>query len=106
MKPKPPSRTGYLLLEALATGRQHGYALSKKVESDTDGEVRLGAGSLYNNLDRLLAAGLIEEAGAEVVDGRNRRYYQLTGSGRAQLAEHVRQMQARVASISTALGLA
>ena len=84
MKPKPPNRTGYLLLEALASGRQHGYALAKRVDSDTDGEVRLGAGSLYSNLDRLLAAGLIEEAGAEVVEGRNRRYYQLTGNGRSQ----------------------
>ena len=106
MKPKPPNRTGYLLLEALASGRQRGYALAKRVDSDTDGEVRLGAGSLYSNLDRLLAARLIEEAGPKVVEGRNRRYYQLTGNGRAQLTEHVRQMQARVANISAALGLA
>ena len=57
----------YLLLLALADGRQHGYGLVGAVRELSGGSVQLGAGTLYGNLDRMLAAGLIEapDAAAE-----------------------------------------
>ncbi|QIK84548.1 PadR family transcriptional regulator [Sanguibacter sp. HDW7] len=71
----------YLLLLALADGRQHGYGLAARVRELSDGDVRLGAGTLYGNLERLLGADLIADDGEEVADGRARRYYRLTDDG-------------------------
>jgi len=56
--------------------------------------VRLAAGTLYGALDRLMADGLVEEQGREVVDGRERRYYALTDAGHGVVAEEARRMAA------------
>ena len=53
--------------------------------------MRLRAGTLYATLDRLAGEGLVEVVGEEVVDGRARRYYQLTASGTAILADESRR---------------
>lgn len=75
------TRQAYLILLALAGGRAHGYALIKQVQDVSGGEVKLGAGTLYGNLDRLLEAGLITLAGEEIVGGRSRRYYEISEDG-------------------------
>lgn len=77
---------GYLVLLALAEQPRHGYGIVQAVRELSDDEVRLGAGTLYGLLDRLVAAGWAEASGEEVVDGRLRRYYRLTGAGREALA--------------------
>lgn len=61
----------------------------------TGGVVHLRAGTLYAAFDRLVAAGLVVEDGAEVVDGRNRRYYRLTEAGSSALASEARLMASR-----------
>ncbi|MGH8995099.1 MAG: PadR family transcriptional regulator [Acidimicrobiales bacterium] len=81
----------YLVLTALAGGRRHGYGLIRDIEGISEGKVRLRAGTLYATLDRLASDGLVEVAGEEVVDGRARRYYQLTTSGTAALADESRR---------------
>lgn len=81
----------YLVLTALAGGRRHGYGVIRDVESISGGKIRLRAGTLYATLDRLANDGLVEVVGEEVVDGRARRYYQLTASGTAALADESRR---------------
>lgn len=93
----------FLVLTALADGRQHGYAVLKAVEDLSDGEVKLRPGSLYATLDRLTEAGLIRESGEEVVDGRARRYYELTAAGAERLAEEVERLKANAARAESAL---
>lgn len=73
----------YLVLLALADRPRHGYAIVQEVLALSSGDIRLGAGTLYGLLDRLGAAGLVEDAGEEVVAGRLRRYYRLTPAGGA-----------------------
>jgi len=81
----------YLILLALSAGPLHGYAIIGEVAQISDGRTRLGPGTLYTALDRLSESGLVSVAGEEVVDGRHRRYYQLTGDGaEAVAAETVR----------------
>jgi DNA-binding PadR family transcriptional regulator len=74
----------YILL-ALASGEKHGYGIMKQVNQDSQGQVKMGTGTLYGSIKRMLAGGLIEEAG-ERVDPRlgeeRRRYYRLTTPGR------------------------
>ena len=91
----------FLLLSALADGRQHGYSLLRAVATLSRGRVRPRPGSLYGALDRLAREGLVEEAGTEVVDGRHRRYYHLTEAGVQALTDQARRLQDN-ASIATA----
>lgn len=76
----------FLVLTALADGPRHGYGVIQEVERLSEGRTRLRAGTLYAAFDRLSGEGLIELAGEEVVDGRLRRYYQLTEPGREVLS--------------------
>ncbi len=75
----------YLVLTALAAGRRHGYGLIADVEQLSHGRTALRAGTLYAMLDRLVAEGQVVRAGEEIVEGRLRRYYQLSGAGAAEL---------------------
>jgi DNA-binding PadR family transcriptional regulator len=86
----------YILL-ALAGGEKHGYEIMKQVKQDSQSQVRMGTGTLYGSLKRMLADWLIEEAGERPdpgLDDERRRYYQLTERGRQALhAELQRYMQ-------------
>ncbi len=76
-----------LILAALANADRHGYGIQAEVRTLSEGRVRLGTGTLYGALERLLDAGQVEIAREEVVDGRLRRYYRLTRTGRTALVE-------------------
>jgi len=91
----------FLILTALAAGPQHGYGVITDVNRISDGQVRLRAGTLYAAFDRLQAEGLIAEDREEIVDGRIRRYYRLTGDGTARLAAEAERMRrhARAATV-------
>jgi DNA-binding PadR family transcriptional regulator len=82
------------ILLALADGPRHGYAIMQEVARLTDGGTRMGPGTLYGTIKRLLAAGLIEEADERpdpALDDERRRYYRITRLGRRVLeAEAVR----------------
>ena len=82
------------ILLALATGERHGYAIMKQVEADSHGTVKMGPGTLYGSLGRMMQAGLVRESAKRVdpdMDDERRVYYELTGAGRAALeAELVR----------------
>jgi DNA-binding PadR family transcriptional regulator len=75
------SELEFLVLVSLAGQRRHGYGILRDIEDISDGVVRPQVATLYRQLDRLDGQGLIAEAGGEVVDGRFRRYYQLTDRG-------------------------
>jgi PadR family transcriptional regulator PadR len=81
----------FLVLAALAGGRRHGYGIIQEVERLSEGGTHLRAGTLYAMLDRLAHDGLIIPAGEEVVDGRLRRYYELSTKGSALLATESRR---------------
>lgn len=76
------------ILLALTDGERHGYAIAQEIEETTGGEIRTGPGTLYGSVQRMLAAGLIEDAPhrrrAEDDDER-RRYYRMTSFGRRVL---------------------
>lgn len=93
----------FLLLSALADGRQHGYSLLQSVATLSHGRVRLRPGSLYGALDRLAREGLVKEAGTEVVEGRHRRYYDLTEVGVQALTSQAQRLQDNAAIATAAL---
>jgi DNA-binding PadR family transcriptional regulator len=72
------------VLLALADGERHGYAIMQEVAASTDGRIKMGPGTLYGTVKRLLEAELIEESDERPdpqLDDERRRYYRLTGVG-------------------------
>jgi DNA-binding PadR family transcriptional regulator len=84
------------ILMALADGARHGYAIKQAVEERSEGEVRLGPGTLYEAVQRLEDAGYIEEteAAEDPENGQvaQRRYYKLTSDGWAVLRTEMRHL--------------
>jgi DNA-binding PadR family transcriptional regulator len=81
----PLSAQVFHLLLALAEGPRHGYGIIQDVEQETGGAVRLGPGTLYGALKRLVEAGWVEETDRRpdpALDDERRRYYRLTPAGR------------------------
>lgn len=92
------------ILLAIGPEARHGYAIMTEVAASTAGAVRLAPGTLYTNIKRLLAAGLIEEAEAIDVDAgedARRRYYRLTVSGRRVVTAEVARMEGLVVRART-----
>ncbi|QNE20462.1 PadR family transcriptional regulator [Kribbella qitaiheensis] len=83
----------FLILAALADGPKHGYGVIAEVAQLSGDRVRLRPGTLYAALDRLCAGALVRPAGEEVVDGRLRRYYELTDSGATSLATEAARLR-------------
>jgi DNA-binding PadR family transcriptional regulator len=72
------------ILLALSDGNSHGYGIMQDVEVFTGGEIRLGPGTLYRSIQRMLVDGLIEEleiALHDESDDDRRRHYRLTKKG-------------------------
>jgi DNA-binding PadR family transcriptional regulator len=93
-----PSATLHILV-ALTTGEKHGYAIMGEVEALSDGAVRMGPGTLYGSIKRLLADGLIEESDERPdagLDDQRRRYYRLTSSGEQVCAAELRRLEALI----------
>jgi DNA-binding PadR family transcriptional regulator len=73
------------LLLALADEERHGYGIMQELARRTRGRVRMGPGTLYGTIKRMLAEGLIEESKERpdpALDDERRRYYRLTDFGR------------------------
>lgn len=85
------------ILLALADGERHGYGIMQEVGQRTDGAMRMGPGTLYGSIKRMLADGLIEAVGERpdpALDDERRRYYHLTDFGqRVAQAEALRLAQ-------------
>jgi DNA-binding PadR family transcriptional regulator len=71
------------ILLVLSHGERHGYAIAQEVERDTAGQLKVGPGTLYGSIQRMLRSGLIEEtARRDSEDDPRRRYYRITPFGR------------------------
>ncbi len=80
----PLTPAGFHILLALADGEKHGYAVMQEVAKRSQGKVRLGPGTLYGSIKRMLSEGLIVESYERPdpeLDDERRRYYRLTEFG-------------------------
>jgi len=75
------------ILLSLAADDLHGYAIMQEVARQSEGKYKLGPGTLYDNLQKLILRKLVQELGHRPGDDDpRRRYYRLTGLGRGVLA--------------------
>lgn len=81
-----------VVLEILSRGQMYGYQLSEAIENRSENVLTLGKGTLYPLLYNLEAKKLIKGKWQETKNGRKRRYYSITGKGRAELAKQKQQL--------------
>jgi PadR family transcriptional regulator PadR len=92
-----------LILEVASEGPTYGYALAQTVGERSDGYFELKEGSLYPALHRLERQKLLRSSWREA-DGRRRKYYELTQSGRTELAARKQSWVSFAAGVNGVLG--
>lgn len=90
----PLSPASLHILLALAGEDLHGYGIMQEVARQSEGRYKLGPGTLYDNLKKMMSQGLVEESpsSAPSTDPR-RKYYRLRALGRGVLAEEVKRLE-------------
>src|ERR1700730_17216120 len=83
------------ILLALAREDLHGYAIMQEVSRQSEGRYKLGPGTLYDNLQRLLSQGVVQERGRSTGDSR-RRCYRLTALGRGVLTAEIARLESMI----------
>jgi DNA-binding PadR family transcriptional regulator len=87
-------------LLALLDGEQHGYAIMQSIAAETEQQLRMGPGTLYGTIKRMLEAGLIEESDERPDrerDDERRRYYRVTDLGRKTAGLEAKRLEKLVA---------
>jgi PadR family transcriptional regulator PadR len=92
-----------LILEVAGQGPTYGYELAQTVGERSNGYFELKEGSLYPALHRLERQKLLRSFWREA-DGRRRKYYELTQTGRAELAARKRSWLSFTAGVNGVLG--
>jgi PadR family transcriptional regulator PadR len=74
-----------MILRALNQGPLHGYAIAKRIQNWSKGELEIEDGSLYPALNRMLTKGWLKAEWGETENNRKARFYRLTATGKKQL---------------------
>ncbi len=92
------------ILLALSDSERHGYGIMQEIAARTHGKFRMGPGTLYGSIKRMLDDHLIEESGERpdpALDDQRRRYYRLTPFGQ-RVAEAEAQRLADLVGVARA----
>jgi DNA-binding PadR family transcriptional regulator len=82
------------ILLSLAGEKMYGYAIMQEVARQSGGRYKLGPGTLYDNLQRLMKQRLVEEVAARSgEEDSRRRYYRLSGAGRNVLSAEIARLE-------------
>jgi DNA-binding PadR family transcriptional regulator len=90
----PLSPASLHILLALATEERHGYHIMQEIGKHSQGQYKIGPGTLYDNLQKMMTQGLVEESRRAGPDeDSRRRYYRLTRLGRNVLGAEVDRLE-------------
>lgn len=82
------------VLLALVGEDRHGYAIMQAIRTHSGGEYKIGPGTLYDNLQKLMEKGFVEESRQPATDeDARRRYYRLTSMGKRVLAAELNRLE-------------
>jgi len=97
---QPVNHSEFHILLALADGDRHGYGIMQEVSEKSGETVKLGPGTLYGAINRMMKGGLIEESSkrpsSKTDDARRRCYFRLTTHGRAVAREEAERLASLV----------
>jgi PadR family transcriptional regulator PadR len=86
-------RPSFFALASLLDGPLHGYAIVRRAEELSGGDVRLSTGTLYALLERAIAEALVVAGEPYTHGGRQRRDYALTPAGRLELEAEAKRLE-------------
>ncbi len=92
-----------LIMKTLSLGPLHGYEIAKWIEKKTGDALQIEYGALYQALLRMEGKGWLETEWRQSPTGREVRFYELTGAGRAQLEEQSESWDRYVTAMNTVL---
>lgn len=89
-----------LILKTLSRGTNHGWGIAQHIQQMSGDALKIGEGSLYPALQRLLLNDFVEAEWGVTENNRRARYYRITKLGRKQLAEEERSFAFLLAGIA------
>jgi len=93
----PLSPATFYILLALADEDRHGYGIMQEVSRQSEDKYKLGPGTFYDNLEKLIDHGMVKEVARKSAnDDPRRRYYRMTGFGRKLLLAEVSRLEVAV----------
>lgn len=92
------------ILLALASEDMHGYGIMQEVARQSEGRYKLGPGTLYDNLQRMTAQGMVDEVNRSADEDSRRRYYRLSSPGREILSAEIARLEGVVRQARLHLG--
>ncbi len=95
-----PGTLDMLVLKTLSRGPNHGFGIAQHIQQVSKDSLRIGEGSLYPALQRLLLNEFVEAEWGVTENNRRARYYRITAAGRKQLAEEQRSFDYLLAGIA------
>ena len=95
-----PGTLEMLILRTLSRGANHGYGIAQHIRQISDDALKIGEGSLYPALQRLLMNDFVVAEWGLSENNRRARFYKITPAGRKQLAQEKRNFDALLAGIA------
>jgi DNA-binding PadR family transcriptional regulator len=92
----PLSVAAQHILLALSDEDRHGYGIMQEVARQSGGKYKMGSGTLYDNLEKLIDHGLVAESRRSARDDPRRRYYRLTAFGRRAFSAEITRLEEMV----------
>jgi DNA-binding PadR family transcriptional regulator len=100
----PLSNATLHILLALGAENRHGYGIMREVQRQSEGRYRIGPGTLYDNLQKLIEKEFVEQVPhKDEEDDPRRRYYKLTRLGRSVLSADIARLEGIVREASAFL---
>jgi DNA-binding PadR family transcriptional regulator len=81
------------ILLALAGEDLHGYGIMQEVLHQSEGRCKIGPGTLYDNLSRLVQNGFVHEVDGPEPEKTRRRYYRLSSLGKSVLSGEIDRLE-------------
>jgi PadR family transcriptional regulator, regulatory protein PadR len=98
-----PGTLEMLILKTLSRGANHGYGIAQNIRAVSDDALKIGEGSLYPALQRILVNGWVEADWGVSETNRKVRVYSLTEAGKKRLADERRTFDAMILAIGRVL---
>ena len=95
-----PGTLDMLVLKTLSRGPNHGFGIAQHIQQVSQDALRIGEGSLYPALQRLLLEDFVEAEWGVTENNRRARYYRITAAGKKRLAEEKRSFEFLLAGIA------
>ncbi len=91
------------IMMALVGQKLHGYGIMREIKETTEGRFELGPGTLYDNLQRLLDQGLVQETAGPAGQDPRRRYYRLTALGQSVIVAEMDRLKSAFETVKARL---